>query len=135
MPAFARIKGCRQIVAAVHLSRNGLSLSHNNTSTPCDSGLKSVSFMRVRPGLFCSATLDWNSALTDLTAQDGSNNGHHTPGSNLEFPGPPDLHALTFWRVEESLADLGAVRPVACFTWNSHTYAGRWARRGGMLMF
>ena len=85
--------------------------------------------MRVRPGLFFSATLDWNSALTDLTAQYGSNNGHHTPGSNLEFPGPPDLRALTFWRVEGSLADLGAVRPVAYFTWNSHTYAGRWARR------
>jgi len=41
---------------------------------------------------------------------------------------------VTFWRVEGSLADLGAVRPVAYFTWNSHTYAGRWARRGGMLM-
>jgi len=90
--------------------------------------------MRVRPGLFFSATLDWNSALTDLTAQYGSNNGHHAPGSNLEAPGAPDLRALTFWRVEGSLADLGAVRPVAYFTWNSHTYAGRWARRGGMLM-
>jgi len=28
---------------------------------------------------------------------------------------------------------LGAVRPVAYFTWNSHTFAGRWARRGGAL--
>jgi thioester reductase-like protein len=28
---------------------------------------------------------------------------------------------------------LGAVRPVAYFTWNSHTFAGRWARRGGTL--
>ena len=28
---------------------------------------------------------------------------------------------------------LGATRPVAYFTWNSHTFAGRWARRGGML--
>ena len=35
--------------------------------------------------------------------------------------------------MEGSLADLGAVRPVAYFTWNSHTFAGRWARRGGML--
>jgi thioester reductase-like protein len=40
---------------------------------------------------------------------------------------------LTFWRVEGSLAALGAVRPVAYFTWNSHTFAGRWARRGGTL--
>ena len=45
----------------------------------------------------------------------------------------PDLHALTFWRVEGSLAALGAVRPVAYFTWNSHTFVGRWARRGGAL--
>ena len=35
--------------------------------------------------------------------------------------------------MEGSLAALGAVRPVAYFTWNSHTFAGRWARRGGML--
>jgi long-chain acyl-CoA synthetase len=35
--------------------------------------------------------------------------------------------------VEGSLAALGAVRPVAYFTWNSHTFAGRWARRGGAL--
>jgi alcohol-forming fatty acyl-CoA reductase len=35
--------------------------------------------------------------------------------------------------VEGSLAALGAVRPVAYFTWNSHTFIGRWARRGGML--
>jgi len=40
---------------------------------------------------------------------------------------------LTFWRVEGSLVALGAVRPVAYFTWNSHTFAGRWARRGGAL--
>jgi len=46
----------------------------------------------------------------------------------------PGLHALTFWRVEGSLAALGAVRPVGYFTWNSHTFAGRWARRGGMLL-
>jgi long-chain acyl-CoA synthetase len=44
-----------------------------------------------------------------------------------------DVRNLTFWRVEGSLAALGAVRPVAYFTWNSHTFAGRWARRGGTL--
>ena len=35
--------------------------------------------------------------------------------------------------MEGSLAALGAVRPVAYFTWNSHTFVGRWARRGGTL--
>jgi len=53
--------------------------------------------------------------------------------SNSYASGRPDLQTLTFWRVEGSLAALGAVRPVAFFTWNSHTFAGRWARRGGML--
>ena len=77
---------------------------------------------------------DWNSPLSDQTAQNGSNNGHHAPGSNPSVPLQPDLQALTFWRVEGSLADLGAVRPVAYFTWNSHTFVGRWARRGGMLL-
>jgi thioester reductase-like protein len=72
--------------------------------------------------------------LSDLTAQYGSNNGHHTPESHVAVPSVPELRALTFWRVEGSLADLGAIRPVAYFTWNSHTYIGRWARRGGMLL-
>jgi long-chain acyl-CoA synthetase len=53
---------------------------------------------------------------------------------NSSVAAQPDLHSLTFWRVEGSLADLGAVRPVAYFTWHSHTFGGRWARRGGMLM-
>jgi thioester reductase-like protein len=35
--------------------------------------------------------------------------------------------------VEGGLVALGAVRPVAYFTWNSHTFIGRWARRGGTL--
>ena len=35
--------------------------------------------------------------------------------------------------MEGSLVALGAVRPVAYFTWNSHTFGGRWARRGGAL--
>jgi len=38
-----------------------------------------------------------------------------------------------FWRVEGSLADLTAVRPVAFFTWNAHTFAGRWMRRGTLF--
>jgi alcohol-forming fatty acyl-CoA reductase len=40
----------------------------------------------------------------------------------------------TFWRVEGSLANLTAVRPVAFFTWNGHTFAERWARRGGLFL-
>jgi long-chain acyl-CoA synthetase len=72
--------------------------------------------------------------LIHQTVQNRSNNGHPVSGSKPLVPSQPDLHAMTFWRVEGSLADLGAVRPVGYFTWNSHTFAGRWTRRGGMLL-
>ena len=52
-----------------------------------------------------------------------SPNGAHNPP---EWP--------VFWRVEGSLATLTAVRPVAYFTWNAHTFAERWARRGGLFL-
>ena len=55
---------------------------------------------------------------------------------------PPDAvrqHALApdpphpvFWRVEGSLLNLTAVRPVGFFTWNAQSFLGRWARRGTM---
>lgn len=61
------------------------------------------------------------------------NDSHPANGSFPASLSQPDLRALTYWRVEGSLVALGAVRPVAYFTWNSHTFAGRWARRGGAL--
>ncbi len=70
--------------------------------------------------------------MSNQSAQNSSN-GHRVPGSIPPALLQPDIHALTFWRVEGSLVALGAVRPVAYFTWNSHTFAGRWARRGGAL--
>src|SRR5271166_6174166 len=39
---------------------------------------------------------------------------------------------VTYWRVEGSLLELGALRPVGFFTWNSQSFAARWARRLGM---
>jgi thioester reductase-like protein len=39
---------------------------------------------------------------------------------------------VSFWRVEGSLLELGAMRPVGFFTWNSQSFAERWARRAGM---
>src|SRR6267378_8117812 len=39
---------------------------------------------------------------------------------------------VSFWRVEASLLELGAMRPVGFFTWNSQSFAERWARRAGM---
>ncbi|HEY6946153.1 MAG TPA: SDR family oxidoreductase [Candidatus Acidoferrum sp.] len=38
----------------------------------------------------------------------------------------------TFWRVEGSLLELGALRPVGFFTWNARSFSERWARRAGM---
>jgi thioester reductase-like protein len=41
---------------------------------------------------------------------------------------------VTYWRVEGSLLELGAMRPVGFFTWNSQSFSGRWARRSGMAV-
>jgi hypothetical protein len=38
----------------------------------------------------------------------------------------------TYWRVEGSLLELGALRPVGFFTWNSQSFLERWVRRAGM---
>ena len=67
--------------------------------------------MRVRTWVFFSASFDWNSSLSELTTQSGYNNGHHFPEGDLATIEDVDLRSLTFWRVEGSLADLGAVRP------------------------
>ncbi|MGA7622918.1 MAG: SDR family oxidoreductase [Candidatus Acidiferrales bacterium] len=41
---------------------------------------------------------------------------------------------LVFWRVEGSLLNLTAVRPVGFFAWNSQTFSQRWTRRGAMAI-
>src|SRR4029077_4448936 len=47
-------------------------------------------------------------------------------------PAASESRGVTRWRVEGSLLELGALRPVLFFTWNSRSYAERWARRAGM---
>ncbi len=42
------------------------------------------------------------------------------------------LTTSMFWRVEGSLLNLTAVRPVGFFAWNAQTFLERWARRGSM---
>ncbi|HTS12250.1 MAG TPA: SDR family oxidoreductase [Candidatus Limnocylindrales bacterium] len=44
----------------------------------------------------------------------------------------PYAKGPVFWRVEGSLLNLTAVRPVGFFTWNAQTFLERWARRGAM---
>ncbi len=43
---------------------------------------------------------------------------------------PPNERGIVYWRVEGSLLNLSAVRPLGYFTWNCQTFNERWARRG-----
>ena len=54
--------------------------------------------------------------------------GSNSKGNVRSATGP----GVTYWRVEGSLLELGALRPVGFFTWNSQSFAERWARRAGM---
>ena len=45
---------------------------------------------------------------------------------------PAEVRERVFWRVEGSLLDLTAVRPVGFFSWNAQTFLERWSRRGAM---
>ena len=47
---------------------------------------------------------------------------------------PTSGGTTVFWRVEGSLLDLTAVRPVAFFTWHAQSFLERWTRRGLMGM-
>lgn len=58
-----------------------------------------------------------------------NSNSQMAVGRNGESP---DTSEPVFWRVEGSLLDLTAVRPVAFFTWNAQTFLERWTRRGAM---
>jgi len=52
--------------------------------------------------------------------------------SGLEPEASAQARAPIFWRVEGSLLNLTAVRPVGFFAWNSQSFLQRWMRRGGM---
>jgi thioester reductase-like protein len=52
--------------------------------------------------------------------------------STAKNAGPRDRGGVTYWRVEGSLLEVGAMRPVGFFTWNAQSFSERWARRAGM---
>ena len=56
----------------------------------------------------------------------------NTPGPARAQDSSVPVREPVFWRVEGSLLNLTAVRPVAFFTWNAQSFLGRWARRGTM---
>lgn len=54
-----------------------------------------------------------------------------TDPHDAEFVSPQEA---TFWRVEGSLLNLSAVRPVAFFTWNAQSFSERWVRRSALAL-
>ena len=43
-------------------------------------------------------------------------------------------HAPAFWRVEGSLLDIGDLRSVRFYIWNTQSYLARWARGSGFAL-
>ncbi|GAC1674943.1 MAG: hypothetical protein PVS2B2_09500 [Candidatus Acidiferrum sp.] len=54
--------------------------------------------------------------------------------SNLLPEATRNPRAVTYWRIEGSLLELSALRPVGFFNWNSQSFSDRWARRAGTLV-
>lgn len=46
----------------------------------------------------------------------------------------PHAGSPVYWRAEGSLLEVGAMRAVGFFTWNSQSFSERWARRTGMAI-
>src|ERR1700730_6707000 len=66
------------------------------------------------------------------TSHHNSSNATRVSEGPSTVPASAKFRGVTYWRVEGSLLELGALRPVLFFTWNSRSYAERWARRAGM---
>jgi fatty acyl-CoA reductase len=52
----------------------------------------------------------------------------------LTHPSSQSPGQYVYWRVEGSLLELTAVRPITFFAWNAQTFAERWMRRGSILL-
>jgi thioester reductase-like protein len=59
---------------------------------------------------------------------------NNLPANSKGAPTAASTAKPTYWRVEGSLVELGALRPVGFFTWNSQSFSERWARRAGMAL-
>ncbi len=70
--------------------------------------------------------------VVKASSQSSNRPPHHSGGSPAQHvdTGPAGI----YWRVEGSLLNLGAVRPVAFFTWNAQRFSERWLRRGGLML-
>jgi Male sterility protein/haloacid dehalogenase-like hydrolase len=65
-----------------------------------------------------------------------SSNSHEQNSKSAVYQGDASVsaHEPVFWRVEGSLLNLTAVRPVGFFAWNSQSFLQRWTRRGAMAI-
>ncbi|HTZ73732.1 MAG TPA: SDR family oxidoreductase [Candidatus Aquilonibacter sp.] len=71
-----------------------------------------------------------SSIYTYMPSSDsGGENGHKIAARDASAA---EVRGRVFWRVEGSLLDLTAVRPVGFFSWNAQTFLERWSRRGAM---
>ncbi len=59
---------------------------------------------------------------------------HIHPQTGSQPSTPVRASEPTYWRVEGSLVNLTAVRPVAFFTWNAQSFSERWLRRSGLAL-
>jgi nucleoside-diphosphate-sugar epimerase len=64
-----------------------------------------------------------------MPSSETNTDGRRNPRENSLSPSAP-----VYWRVEGSLLNLTAVRPVGFFTWNAQSFLGRWMRRGTMAV-
>jgi phosphoserine phosphatase len=58
--------------------------------------------------------------------------GANPSGDSTGAPHVVSPREHVFWRVEGSLLNLTAVRPVGFFAWNAQSFLERWTRRGAM---
>ncbi len=70
----------------------------------------------------------------DLAPSNMPSNSNNSPSAARQRDGVSSsaTREPVYWRVEGSLLNLTAVRPVGFFTWNAQTFLERWARRGTM---
>ena len=69
--------------------------------------------------------------VTSPTMPSNSNNSPSAARQRDDSSSTPQREPV-YWRVEGSLLNLTAVRPVGFFTWNAQTFLERWGRRGTM---
>src|SRR6202050_5462047 len=73
-------------------------------------------------------------AITHSTMSLSKSNAQNSKINGPALHAPAPARVPVFWRVEGSLLNLTAVRPVGFFAWNSQSFLERWTRRGAMAI-